>query len=308
MKSAITGLMTSGGINAMVTAGQRLLQLIPSTNPDERKMAVKIIGELGVQSFYKPLLNLLSDENKEVVKAAIIASGKVKNQRFISPLLRFFMARQYERLVLNALYEAGDVSLREIKHTLLHQPLRGQQQVKLILLCGRIGTDGASHLLDELVWKMPSRRSHIFHALHLCEFKSQPQNREQHVALMNQYIASAISILFMIQALSDKKTCKVLADALHIELNDIRDSLLLLFSFVYNKDKMMKAKSAFMLNKKESVANALEVIEIEVPKEISLKFTKIFEPSSVEDKCNSLNVYFKNTLHYAGNSGYYFER
>lgn len=298
MKSAITGLMTSGGINAVVTAGQRLLLLIPSANPAERKMAAEIIGELGVQSFYKPLLDLLKDENKEVLKAAIVASGKVKNERLISPLIRFFLLRQYERLVLNALHQAGDVSLKEIKQTLLHQRLLRQQQSKLILLCGRIGSENASGLLDELVWKLPSLRSDIFHALHLCEFKSKPHNREQHIALMNQYIASAISILFMILALENKDTCKVLVDALYIELNEIRDSLLLLFSFVYDKDKMMKAKSTFLLNKKESVANALEIIEIEVPKEISLKFIKIFEPASIDDKCASLKAYYKNNPFY----------
>jgi AAA family ATP:ADP antiporter len=81
MKAAITGLMISGGISAVVTAGQRLLQLIGSTNPVERRMAAEIIGDLGVQSFYKPLVDLLKDENPEVLQAAIIAAGKVKKRK-----------------------------------------------------------------------------------------------------------------------------------------------------------------------------------------------------------------------------------
>ena len=98
MKAAITGLMTSGGISAVVTAGQRLLQLISSTASYERKMAAEIIGELGVQSFYKPLLNLLKDENEEVVKAAIAACGKVKNGRLIQPLTQLFLQHKNEKL------------------------------------------------------------------------------------------------------------------------------------------------------------------------------------------------------------------
>ncbi|HLP18702.1 MAG TPA: HEAT repeat domain-containing protein, partial [Chitinophagales bacterium] len=102
VKAAITGLMKSGGINAVVTAGQRLLILIESESADERKMAAEIIGDLEVQSFYKPLLTLLKDENEEVVKAAIIATGKVKNSRLIAPVIELFTAGKYEKLAVDA--------------------------------------------------------------------------------------------------------------------------------------------------------------------------------------------------------------
>ncbi len=298
MKAAITGLMTSGGISAVVTAGQRLLLLISSTVVAERKMATEIIGDLGVQSFYKPLLNLLKDENLEVVKAAILSSGKVKNERLIRPLMQLFLQHKNEKLVIDALHEAGDIALKEITNALTHEQLTRQQQAKLILLCGRIGSDNATKILDELVWKTPALRADIFHALHLCEFKLQPHNRAQHIELMNHYINASTKILFMIQVAEKISTAKILADALHLELNEIRYSLLLLFSFVYDKEKMMKAKSAFSVKKREGIANALEVIEIEVPKEISLKFNKIFEPGTIGDKCNAMQFYFKEQLTY----------
>ena len=298
MKAAITGLMTSGGIGAVVTAGQRLLQLISAAHGSERKMAAEIIGELGVQSFYKPLLNLLKDENEEVIKAAITACGKVKNERLLQPLMQLFLQHKNEKLIIDALHEAGDVSLKEIKNALTHERLSRLQQSKLILLCGRIGSDNATKILDELVWKTPALRADIFHALHLCEFKLQPHNRAQHVELMNHYIVASTKILFMIQEVEKIPTTKVLVDALHLELNEIQNSLLLLFSFVYDKEKMLKAKSAFSMKKREGIANALEVIEIEVPKEISLKFNKIFELGTVADKCNAMQLYFKEHLTY----------
>ncbi len=298
MKSAITGLMTSGGISAVVTAGQRLLQLIASSVAAERKMAAEIIGELGVQSFYKPLLELLNDENDDVVRAAIVASGKVKNERLMHPLMQMFLKHKNPKLIVDAFYEAGDMCLKEIQRALTHEVLTRQQQSKFILLCGRIGSEQATKILDELVWKTPALRTDLFHALHLCEFKLHTHNRAQHVDLMNHYIHASTRILFMVKEMEHGKTTKVLADALLLELNEIRDSLLLLFSFVYDKEKMIKAKSAFNMKKKESIANALEVIEIEVPKEISLKFNKLFEPGSVTEKCNAMQFDFKEHLTY----------
>lgn len=298
MKSAITGLMTSGGINAVVTAGQKLLQLISSPVAEERKIAAEIIGELGVNSFYKPLLHLMYDENKEVASAAIQSAGRVRNQKLMEPLMKMFLQKQNEKFALDAMHAAGDVALNEIKQTLTHENLSRTQQSKLILLCGRIGTDNAAKILDDLVWKIPAMHSDTFHAMHLCAFKSQPNHRTQHLDLMRHYIHAAMRILFMIRETEKTKTAKILVDALHLELNEIRDSLLLLFSFVYDKEKMLKAKAAFHLMKKESVANALEIIEIEVPKELSLVFNKIFEPGDVADKCASLSAGFKEELNY----------
>ncbi len=298
MKSAITGLMTSGGISAVVTAGQRLLQLINSVEAQERKMAAEIIGELGVQSFYKPLLDLLKDPHREVVNASIIAAGKVRNEKLMPALMQMFLQKKNEKLVLDTFYEAGDVSLREIKLTLTHVKLSRQQQTKLVLLCGRIGTENAAQILDELVWKTRDLRYDIFHALHLCQFKLKPHNKAQHVDLMNHYLAASAKILFMIRETEKIATAKILVDALHLELTEIRDSLLLLFSFVYDREKMLKAKNAFNMKKREGIANALEVIEIEVPKEISLKFNRIFEPGLVSDKCMTLQAQQKETLTY----------
>lgn len=298
MKAAIIGFMTSGGIGGVVVAGQKLLQLIGSSSEEERRIAAEIIGELGVQSFYKPLLELMKDENEEVVKAAIVSAGKVKNENLIRPLIRFFIEHKYEKLITSALQQAGDVSLKEIENILACNNLSRQQQSKLILTCGRIGNTHAINILDELVWKQPSLRYDIFHALHLCEFKSRPHHRQQHVQLMHQYINSATRILFMIHVLKQTQTAMILADALQLELNEIRGLLLLLFSFVYDREKMMKAKNAFQIQRKESMANALEVIEIEVPKEISLRFIRIFEPSTLEEKYNALQSYFKEELKY----------
>jgi len=298
IKAAITGFMTSGGIAAVVTAGQKLLQLISSDIADERLVAAEIIGDLRVQSFYKPLLALLDDKDAEVVKAAIVAAGKVSNEKLMPTLMNYFINHQHEKLVVDAFEESGDVALNEIREVLITLDLSRRQQSKLVLLCGRIGTENAVKVLDELIWAIPTLRSEIFHALHLCMFKSQPHNKQSHIELINKYLHSASMVLFMIKELQQVATAKVLADALYIELDEIRDSLLLLFSFVYDRDKMMRAKNAFHIKNKESIANALEILEIEVPKEVASKFIIIYEPGDITDKCNALKANFKEEMKY----------
>ncbi|HRG89774.1 MAG TPA: hypothetical protein PLW44_12190, partial [Chitinophagales bacterium] len=255
-------------------------------------------GDLEVQSFYKPLLALLADSDMEVVQAAISAAGKVKNAKLVAPLLQLFVAGRYEKKITDALQQAGEVAIDDIKNTLLLMKLTRQQQAKLIMLSGRIGTAKATTMLEDMVWKMPELRSDIFHALHLCEFKPAEQKRSAYIELMRQHINASTRLLFTIAEVEKIKTAKILEDALHIEMNELRDSMLLLFSFVFDTEKMLKAKNAFYTKRKESIANALEVIEIEVPKDISLPFIKLFEPGTVADKCRLLMATFKEQLNY----------
>jgi hypothetical protein len=298
MKAAIIGLMTSGGINAVVTAGQKLLALISSEQHHERVIAAEIIGELGITSFYKPLTTLLNDTHDDVVKAAITGAGKVKNEKLITTLLSYYTGRRHTKIAVEALRDSGNAALKGIENALHHLPLTRQEQSKLISVCGRIGTAEATEVLEKLVWRLPYLRSDLFRALHQCEFKLQPEHKEKHHHLMHQHIHSSIHIAFMIRELQGNKTAKILAEALELEMNELRDSLLLLFSFSFDKEKMQKAKIGFQLKKKESMANALEIIEIEVPKDISLKFNRLFEPGTIEDKCNSLRGDFKETVSY----------
>ncbi len=234
----------------------------------------------------------------EVVQAAIAAAGKVKNARLVAPLLQLFVAGRYEKKITDALQQAGEVAIDDIKNTLLLVKLTRQQQAKLVLLSGRIGTAKATAMLEDMVWKMPELRSDIFHALHLCEFKPADQKRSAYIELMRQYIKASTHLLFSIAEIEKTKTAKILEDALHIEMNELRDSLLLLFSFVYDTEKMLKAKNAFYIKRKESIANALEVIEIEVPKDISLPFIQLFEPGVTADKCRAMHALFKEPQSY----------
>ncbi|MBK7147712.1 MAG: HEAT repeat domain-containing protein [Bacteroidetes bacterium] len=288
MKAAITGFMSSGGINAVVTAGQKLLALIASSVASERKAAAEIIGDLGIQSFYKPLLRLLSDENEEVVKATIAAAGRVKNAKLVKPLLRFFIQRKFERLVLEALQDSGAVAVHDIRELLLHSRLTHQQMSKLILLCGRIEDHQSVKMLDELLWSRPEYRMDILHALSLSQFRAGEQDRKKYLELIHLYLDKAVVVHFMIEESAKHSTAKILVDALHLELNHLRDSLLQMFAFLYDRDKMMRAKSAFQMKRSDSIANALEVIEIEVPKEISLLFIRLFESGDVAEKCRVL--------------------
>jgi AAA family ATP:ADP antiporter len=61
-RGAMVGLLCSGGIEGVLAAGHKLLQMVASPEPAVRAFAAQVLGEVGVRSFYQPLVPLLSDD------------------------------------------------------------------------------------------------------------------------------------------------------------------------------------------------------------------------------------------------------
>ena len=50
-----------------------------------------------------------------------------------------------------------------------------------------------------------------------------------------------------------------------------------------------------MANKKETIANAMEIIEVTVKKELSKYFTALYDDSGIEERCNALRSVYQST-------------
>jgi len=58
---AMVGLLRSEGIEGVLAAGESLLELTKSPEPAKRQFAARVLGEVGISSFYRPLSKLLQD-------------------------------------------------------------------------------------------------------------------------------------------------------------------------------------------------------------------------------------------------------
>ena len=83
----------------------------------------------------------------------------------------------------------------------------------------------------------------------------------------------------------------VINSSLSIELIEIRNILICLFGCLYDHEKAFKIKQGLDMKKKENVANAMEVIEMTVKKDLAMPFNLLYEPEDVEHRYNSLKNY-----------------
>lgn len=85
--AAVIGMIRYGGLDGVLAAAEALKGLIQHADPVMREHAAQVLGAIGVQNFYQPVLELMSDPELAVRRAAIRAAGVLKSPEFVIPLI-----------------------------------------------------------------------------------------------------------------------------------------------------------------------------------------------------------------------------
>jgi HEAT repeat protein len=86
--AAVAGLIRHGGLDGVLASADTLKRMLSSPSAVERKQAAWVLGTVGVQTFFQPLLPLLDDADEEVRLAAVSAAGSLAAPALIEPLVR----------------------------------------------------------------------------------------------------------------------------------------------------------------------------------------------------------------------------
>ncbi|MGN6619143.1 MAG: hypothetical protein ACTHJ5_18350, partial [Ilyomonas sp.] len=127
----------------------------------------------------------------------------------------------------------------------------------------------------------------IIKALHQSVFTAREGNISKVHQLIQAYIKQAEKISMLQRPLQlHHKKFSLLNHALQTELENSKQTLLNLFSFLYDRNKVNEIKLALYSTKKESIANAIELSEILISKEFASPFIRILESSETSTSYN----------------------
>jgi hypothetical protein len=192
-------------------------------------------------------------------------------------------------LVLEPLYIAGESSLPFISRYLKGNKIPEIQKEKLILLCGRKGGEQAHQLLLNLLSSHQEDYMTIIKSLYRSNYV--PKNLEQpvFVSMANKLLTRSAGIIYMQNSLQRKdEKYKLLINSFNLELNSIRESLLYVFALLYDRENINKVRTAYATEKKQSIVNAMEIIDITVRKDLAISFNTIFEPGNIAERMHDL--------------------
>ena len=259
--------------------------LLANSGTLESKLIVLAIMKVAKDSaFTGLLLSLLKDANQEIILTAIKTAGHVHNTQVTKELLNNYIRGIFEKEVLEALTLQGSVALDAIEDLVTQDSLSISKKNKLIAVIGRCNTTESKKILLILLQRLPLSRIVIINALYQCGFKSEFKNNKQFENYCNDYLFETAKIVTVLHLLDADDRYLQLKQALIIELTAYRSVLLNLFSFMYPSEKINQVRNTFQLNKKNGIANALEIIDVTVVKDLAQKFIAIYDTAAIHYK------------------------
>ncbi|MEE8409865.1 MAG: Npt1/Npt2 family nucleotide transporter [Myxococcota bacterium] len=284
---AIAGLIRHGGLDGVLSCADLLKKMLSSDQVEDRERAAWVLGKVGVQNFYQPLIPLLADPSDRVRHAAIIAAGQLKSPELIPHLVAHLNLPRLGTVAVGALASYGETVVDVVADLLAdpslparlraHAPrvlARLQHPRGVEVLCKHLLDDdvhvrgAAIHAVVQLVHKAPGARldlSAVKEALRV----------ESHAYFTCVAIAADLQV---------DEGSALLTDALDHRQEQAREHILSLLALKYPTDTIDLVSRNLKSSQVNTRANAVEVLDNLLAKDEKLFIIPLLEDIPADRK------------------------
>jgi AAA family ATP:ADP antiporter len=292
-RGAMVGLLCSGGIEGVLAAGHKLLHMATSPEPAERAFAAQVLGEVGVRSFYQPLVPLLGDDDPQVRRTALLAAGQLKNPRLWPLVLEGLGAPQVRGAAVAAVVAGGESVVPELKAAFAQEGQEHAILIRLAQICGRICGDGVIALLkDKVDFPDQAVRTQVLRSLSRCGYQARGEEVARVQVQIEAEVADAAWTLAALVDIGDDEAVSLLHRALTARLAQNRERLFYLLSFIYDAPSILRARDNLTHASAEKRAYALEVIDILISQELKGMLLPLLRDLPSSQRLQPLRVSF----------------
>lgn len=283
--AAITGMLKSSDKTNYQRAEEIIDRLIHSENGHDKEAAIKILAEVK-DDYCHPRHADLFKGNRGLRIQAFKAIGAAATTSLLEQVITFLHHHPLD--VTSILHTAGEKSIPVILERVLNINDHSLKE-KLIITLGKIGGDKAQSTLFDLLEMYPQYSGIIAKALQRSRYKVTSKTERKLEEITFGYLNYAIELLLMQrQLLKQHKNYEVVQSSLNIELTEIRNILICLFGCLYDHEKAFRIRQGLEMKNKENNANAMELLEMTVKKDLAIPFNFLYEPGDVEQRYSSL--------------------
>jgi hypothetical protein len=286
--AALIGMLKSLDKENRQFAENIITDLIQSSHAKDKQTALQVLTD--VKDVYcHPHLSELFTADRSLRLGALKAIGGSATQLLLERIMTYFKENPLH--VGASLQAAGEKSIPFILKTISSHDNDTFLRTKLITVLGKIGGNNAQTALFDLLEKYPSDSGTIVRSLHRSRYSATEETQEKLEEVSLAYIIYGTELLYMQSLVEHNDNYSLLNSSLNIELTEIRNVLICLFGCLYDHEKAFKIKQGLDMKKKESVANSMELIDMIVKKELAIPFNKLYEPTDIEYRSNSLKSF-----------------
>jgi len=286
--AALIGMLKSNDKENHQYAEDIITDLLRSDHTNDKHTALQVLTEVKDLYCHPHLANLFTND-RDLRLAAFKAIGESATPLLMERVMTYF--REHPLHVGTSLQAAGEKSIPFILKKISTNDTNAFLKEKLIIVLGKIGGHKAQSTLFELLNKYPSYAGAIAKSLNRSKYVATEQTQKKLEDISLAYIIYGTELLYMQSLLEHDENYALINSSLNIELIEIRNILICLFGCLYDHEKAFKIKQGLDMKKKESVANAMELIDMIVKKELAIPFNKLYEPADIEYRSQSLKSF-----------------
>lgn len=265
---ALLGLARHGGEKGWLLGMEHLQGLLHDRKPSNRAAAARILGEASQAHNADMLRSLLADPDLEVRRAALRAAGKIASADLWTAILPNLESPATRALAAEALEAGGDAVLPLLAETLAREESPLAMRVKLARTCGNIGSAQAAQVLSAYLNDPdPNLREAALAGLTECAHRADKAD-ERVQAQVQAETREAVELLAALRDLESAPETETLRRALILELEHIRERLLHLLGFFYDREAIHNARRVLARRDPRKLAFALEALDTVLPREI----------------------------------------
>ncbi|MFT3908022.1 MAG: hypothetical protein QM737_01240 [Ferruginibacter sp.] len=276
-KIIIINLLNHREFNYLFKAGQEINRLLNAENPAERELAVEIISELKNVQFSDEIERLIYDDEIAVQRVAITAACKLRMKNLLQPVIGLLAQDAHKNIVLKGLQVYGDFLFDDIKDLSIKIPEKYYPD--FIKIAGRIrGEHSTTFLLSKLGDDNALLKDNIVHALWIKGHEPvSTTEKETFSSLINAYLKAALDKIQDYGHIPDFEDRELIKRSIFNEVkNDLSVSLKACV-LLYKKKEINRILELMELDKQDKLYNAMEMLELVLPKKISKDINLLFD-------------------------------
>ena len=298
--AAIAGLIRHGGLDGVLSCADVLKNMLVSDVAAERAKAAWVLGEVGVQNFYQPLLPLLNDPVPEVCCAAIVAAERLKSPGLVAALVEQLARPRVGATAVAALAAFAEQAVEAVAPIVQDdtQPARRRTQACRVL--ARVANPRSVQLLfhhtndhDDAV-----RSAAVWGLRTVARHKQRPSfDRRQLAEGMRLECQRWYGLVAMQVDLGLRQDDVLLTDALEQRLVSGQERILGFLSLRYVEQPIDLISSNLQSTQRDLRANAVEILDNVLDKSEKVFILPLFDDVGKERQAALATELFQITRH-----------
>ena len=292
--AAAVGLIRHSGLDGVLACADVLKRMLTHREAAERREAAWILGEVGVQNFFQPLVPLLQDSQSEVRRVAAISAGKLKSPGLLAPLAELLGQPRLGGAAVNALVAYGPKAAEPMRGMLadLQRPPGMRAHVCRVLAKLPNGAAVLNKHLDDPAWQVRAAAVQALAGLRAHQPSTKVPAEAIATALRKECLLAYELLSAQRDLQMDAQKTPLLMDAFEHRLLGVRQQVLALLGLKYDPKTLELVARNLRARDVATRANAVEVLDNLLSKDEKPGVVPLFDEAPVERVLHAVQAIF----------------